>query len=101
MGIGTVLAGQSGTFILYYEKVLPPLLPLPVPYTESVMTRSLEETVVVTPTAPSTTLTPAPTHVPERRKRTHSVANNEDEEQVKVKVERMSAPDPRPDLHFS
>ena len=36
-----MLAGQSGAFMLYYEKVLPPLLPLPVPYTESVMTRSL------------------------------------------------------------
>jgi len=102
VGIGTVLAEQSGTFMLYYEKVLPPLLPLPVPYAESVMTRSSEETVVATPTPPSATLTPAPTHVPERRKRTHSVANNEDEEeQVKVKVERMSGPDPRPDLHFS
>jgi len=31
----------------------------------------------------------------------HSVANNEDEEeQVKINVERLSAPDPRPDLYF-
>ena len=102
VGIRAVLAEQSGTFMLYYEKVLPPLLPLPVPYAESVMTWSSEETVVATPTPPSATLTPAPTHVPERRKRTHSVANNEDEEeQVKVKVERLASPDPWPDSHFS
>ena len=93
-----LLAEQSGTFILYYETFL---LPPPVPYAESVMTRSSEETVVATPTPPSTTFIPAATHVPERRKRTHSVANNEDEEQVKVKLERLSGPDPRPDLHFS
>ena len=39
VGIETVLAEQSGTFMLYYEKVLPLLLLPPVPYAESIMTQ--------------------------------------------------------------
>lgn len=102
VGIETVLAEQAGTFMLYYERVLPPLLPPSLLYTESVKTRSSEETVVATPTPPSATRDTTPAHAPERRKRTHSVANNEHEEekQVKVKVEQTTSADPRPDLRF-
>ena len=101
VGIETVLAEQAGTFMLYYERVLPPLLLPPMLYAESVRTRSSEETVVATPTPPVTHDT-TPDHAPERRKRTHSVANKEHEEekQAKVKVERMTSPNPRPDLRF-
>jgi hypothetical protein len=102
VGIETVLAEQSGTFMLYYEKVLPPPPPPPMLYAESVRTRSSEETVVATPTPPSATHNTTPAHAPERRKRTHSVANNEHEEEKQVtdNVEQMTGPYPRPDLHL-
>ncbi len=102
VGIETVLAEQAGTFMLYYERVLPPLLLPSMLYAESVKTRSSEETVVATPTPHSPTHDATPAHAPERRKRTHSVANNEPEEekQVKVKVEQMTGANPRPDIRF-
>ena len=104
VGIETVLAEQSGTFMLYYERVLPPLPPPSVPYAESGMTRSSEETVVATPIPPSTTHTTAtPTHAQERRMRIHSVANNENEEdkkEVRVEAERRVSISPWPDLHL-
>jgi ubiquitin carboxyl-terminal hydrolase 1 len=102
VGIETVLAEQSGTFMLYYERILPPPPPLPVPYAESVMTRSSEETVVATPTLTSTTRNTTPAHTLERRKRTHSMANNENDvkNEVRLKAERLPSPNPRPDLHF-
>ena len=103
VGIETVLAEQSGTFMLYYERVLPPLLSPPVPYAESVRTRSSEETIIATPTPPPAAHITAQTHAPERRKRTHSAANNESEEdrmEIKLQAERLTGPNPRPDLHF-
>ena len=99
VGIETVLAEQSGTFMLYYERVLPPPLPLRVPYAESVRTQSSEETIVATPTPHSAaTHINTSTHAPERRKRTHSVANNEDEEEGQVGAEKLTGPNPQPDL---
>lgn len=102
VGIETVLAEQAGTFMLYYERVLPPLLPPSVLFAESVRTRSSEETVVATPTPPSATRDTMPAHAPERRKRTHSVANNEHEEEkkAKAKVEQMTSANPLPDFRF-
>lgn len=102
VGIETVLAEQAGTFMLYYERVLPPLLPPSVLFAESVRTRSSEETVVATPTPPSAIRDTMPAHAPERRKRTHSVANNEHEaeKKAKAKVEQMTSANPRPDLRF-
>jgi hypothetical protein len=103
VGIESVLAEQAGTFMLYYERVLPPLLPPSVLYAESVKTRSSEETVVATPTTPSPTSDATPAHDQERRKRTHSVANieHEEERQVKVKVEQTTSANLRPDSCFS
>lgn len=101
VGIETVLAEQAGTFMLYYERVLPPPLLPSMLYAESVRTRSSEETVVATPTTQPSTRDTTPAHAPERRKRTHSVANNEHgEEQVEVKVEQMTNANPRPDFRF-
>ena len=103
VGIDTVLAEQSGTFMLYYERVLPPPSPFPVPYAESVRTQSSEETVMATPTTPpAVPHATTPTHAPERRKRTHSVANNEAEEEGQVGAEQLTDPNsnPQPDLRL-
>ena len=99
VGIGTVLAEQVGTFMLYYERVLPPPLPSPVLYAESVRTRSSEETIVATPSPLSAaTHGTTPTHAPERRKRTHSVANNEHEGEGPVGAGQSNDHTSQPDL---